>query len=273
MNPSHRGGFPEIERLTAGTRIAETRVAIDKRLKVFISYSRKDFVFAQRIVVALESRGLTPKIDTRELPKLEDWRRELLGLIRDADAVVFVISPNSISSPVCSWEVDQVRQLNKRLAPIVYEAVAADRIPDAVAKINYLSFDGSSDFETQADALAQALQTDLVWVKEHARLGELARRWNERRRGRGYVLRGQELLEAERWIALRPRNAPEPTALHREFIAHYFVEGPLAYSALNPWPVSHRVTPPARSSSFLSPTKPRAHGRGRFWSYRSAAVA
>jgi hypothetical protein len=41
---------------------------------------------AQRIVAALEARGLSPKIDTRDLPKLEDWRRELLGFIREADA-------------------------------------------------------------------------------------------------------------------------------------------------------------------------------------------
>src|SRR6516225_2189613 len=115
----------------------ETRAA-EKKLTVFISYSRKDLAFAQKIVAALEARGLAPRIDTRDLPKLEDWRRELLGFIRDADAVVFIVSPNSISSPVCSWEVEQVAILNKRLAPIVLERVSDDRIPEAIAKINYV---------------------------------------------------------------------------------------------------------------------------------------
>src|SRR5271165_572018 len=112
-----------------------------KRLRVFISYSRKDLTFAERIVEALEARGLAPKIDLRDLPKLEDWRRELLGFIREADAVVFIVSKNSISSPVCGWEVQQVAYLNKRLAPIVLERVPDDHIPEAVAKINYLFFD------------------------------------------------------------------------------------------------------------------------------------
>src|SRR5262245_25958733 len=60
-----------------GSWMPETR-ADEKKLKVFISYSRKDLAFAQKIVAALETRGLTPKIDTRDLPKLEDWRTELL---------------------------------------------------------------------------------------------------------------------------------------------------------------------------------------------------
>jgi TIR domain len=70
-------------------------------------------------VAALEARGIEPRIDMRDLPKLEDWQRELLGFIREADAVVFIVSPNSISSAVCVWEVEQVAKLNKRLAPIV----------------------------------------------------------------------------------------------------------------------------------------------------------
>jgi len=66
----------------------------------------------------------------------------LLGFIRETDAIVFIVSPNSISSPVCVWEVEQVAALNKRLAPIVLARVPDDRIPEAIAKINYLFFDG-----------------------------------------------------------------------------------------------------------------------------------
>src|SRR5580704_7733085 len=95
-----------------------TQAAEPKRLKVFISYSRKDVAFAQKIVAALEARGVAPKIDTRDLPKLEDWRRELLGFVREADAVVFIVSSHSTTSAVCAWEVEQVASLNKRLAPV-----------------------------------------------------------------------------------------------------------------------------------------------------------
>lgn len=189
-----------------------------KKLKVFISYSRKDLAFAERIVSALEARGLAPKIDLRDLPKLEDWRRELLGFIEEADAVVFIVSPNSVSSPVCEWEVQQVAALNKRLAPIVIETVPNDRIPEAAAKINYLFFDVPEEFEVRCDALAHALETDHTWLKDHTRLGDLARRWDQQQRKSSALLRGQDLEDAEYWIASRPRNAPEPTVLHRALI-------------------------------------------------------
>ncbi len=119
----------------------------NNKLKVFISYARKDCEFAKRLVAALEARGLAPKIDVRDLPKLEDWRRELLGFIQEADAVVFIISAKSVSSSVCEWEIQQVARLNKRLAPIVLERVPHDRIPGVVSKINYLFFDSIDDFE------------------------------------------------------------------------------------------------------------------------------
>jgi hypothetical protein len=68
------------------------------RLKVFISYSRRDMVFADRLVAALEARGFDVLIDRRNLPALEDWERELGGFIRQSDTVVFIVSRHSISS-------------------------------------------------------------------------------------------------------------------------------------------------------------------------------
>jgi formylglycine-generating enzyme required for sulfatase activity len=193
------------------------------KLKVFISYSRKDLDFAQRLVSALEARGLAPKIDTRDLPRLEDWRRELLGFIREADAVVFIVSPRSISSLVCEWETEHVAKLNKRLAPIVLERVSDDRLPNAISRINYIFFDAPNDFESQADELAKALRTNLPWLKEHTRLGELAREWFEAGNPGGphpvgLLLRSPALEEAERWLATQPPGAPPPAEITRAFI-------------------------------------------------------
>ena len=138
----------------------ESRAAEENKLKVFISYSRKDLAFAQLLVAALEARGLAPSIDTRDQPDLEDWRRELLDFIRNSDTVLFIVSPRSVGSSVCAWEVSQVAAFKKRLAPIVLERVDDDKIPQEIAKINYLFFDPPNDFEEQANRLAKALLTD-----------------------------------------------------------------------------------------------------------------
>lgn len=188
------------------------------KTKVFISYSRKDMAFATRLVAALEARGIEAKIDRRDLPLLEEWQRELLGFIQQADAVVLIVSPNAIGSKWIEWETQRILELNKRLAPVVLEPVPNDQIPDVVRRINFVSFDPPNDFEERANALVAALNTDIVWIKEHTRIGELARRWAERGRSAADVLRGKQVEEAERWIALSPANAPRPTGLHTEFI-------------------------------------------------------
>ena len=192
------------------------------RLRVFVSYARRDLNFAKRLVAALETRGIDVLIDERDLPLAVEFQQELLGFIRQADSIVFVVSPASISSSWCAWEVEQVGLLNKRLAPVVLETVPDDRVPASIRKINYVYFTGrwaeGAGFEQQSDALARALKTDVPWIKEHTRLGELARRWAEGGSGRGRLLWGDELKLAESWSSRQPLDAPPLTELHRKFI-------------------------------------------------------
>ena len=68
--------------------------------KVFISYSRKDAAFADRVWDALKERGFLAAIDHDEIFSLEKWWDRLKTLMLQADTVVFVVSPNSIASKV-----------------------------------------------------------------------------------------------------------------------------------------------------------------------------
>ena len=54
---------------------------------------------------------------------------------------------------------------------------------------------------------------------QHTEYGEAARRWAAGGRKSGLLLRSPVLEEAERWIASRPRGAPEPTAETQAFVA------------------------------------------------------
>jgi formylglycine-generating enzyme required for sulfatase activity len=191
----------------------------DQKLTVFVSYSRKDLAFADQLVAALETRGFEVLIDRRDLPELVDWERELLGLIRRADTVVFIVSPHSVTSKVVKWEVEQVRAHAKRLAPIVIADIGGIPVPDEIARINYLFFTDEVLFEERVDQLASALNTDITWLKEHTRLSEMVRRWKERSKPKELLVRGRELDEAEAWAARRPREAPSVTEPHREFLA------------------------------------------------------
>jgi WD40 repeat protein len=188
--------------------------------KVFISYSRRDLEFADRIDAALKERGFDTLIDRSEIYALEDWWKRIEALIAQADTIVFILSPDAVASDVCQSEVRFAASLNKRLAPIVWRRVEDSRVPAELARLNFIFFDEPDQFDPSLDRLAEALHTDIEWVRKHTEFGEQARRWvGVGRPGpRGLLLRPPALDEAERWIASRPHNAPIPTEAAQAFI-------------------------------------------------------
>jgi tetratricopeptide (TPR) repeat protein len=200
---------------------ADTAPAADVQLKakIFISYSRKDMAFADRLEAALKARGFEPLIDRTEIYAFEDWWKRLQALIMRADTVVFVLSPDSVASREALKEVEYAASLNKRFAPIVCRRVEDSATPEALRRLNFVFFDDPTQFEASADRLAEALQTDIGWIRQHTEFGEAARRWSAAGRPGGLLLRSPILEEAERWIASRPTNAPAPTEETQAFVA------------------------------------------------------
>ena len=187
-------------------------VASAPHARAFISYARSDLAFADRLVEALNRRGVATSIDRRDLPLAEKWQNELLGLIQKSDAVVFLVSKASIGSKWCQWEIDRVAELKKRLAPVVLERVDMDKLPSRLSEINFQFFDDPDAFESQVNRLVAALDTDISWVKEHTRVSERARSWvGVGRPPNSYLLDGAELVEVETWLTSRPSSAPEVT--------------------------------------------------------------
>src|ERR1700716_1834654 len=147
------------------------------KARVFISYSRKDMGFADRLEAALKARGFGPLIDRAEIFAFEEWWKSIEALIVRADTVVFVLSPDSASSEVAVKEVAFAASLNKRFAPIVCRRVDDKAVPEPLAKLNFVFFEDDARFEESADRLAQALDTDIAWIRQHTEIGEQARRW------------------------------------------------------------------------------------------------
>jgi formylglycine-generating enzyme required for sulfatase activity len=192
---------------------------VETKTRVFISYSRKDMAFADKLEAALTARGFEVLIDREEIYAFEDWWTRIEALIGGADTVVFVISPEAVKSDVAVKEVAHAASLNKRFAPTVCRRVENSAVPEALRRLNFIFFDDSSQFEASADKLAEALQTDIVWIRDHTKFGEAARGWTAAGRPNGLLLRTPTLEMAEYWIASRPRGAPEPTDDIRKFVA------------------------------------------------------
>jgi hypothetical protein len=200
-----------------GTDVA-AQAGAGSKLKVFISYSRKDQSIAGELVSGLELCGFDSYLDKEDIAPGEPWEERLGRLIRDADTVVFVLSPNSVASKHCTWEVDETIKLAKRIVPVVWRPVPDADVPAALRRLNYIFFSEGNSFSKSLGDLARALRVDLDWIREHTRLGELAANWDERRKPEGLLLRGSEIADAKAWLAKRPKDAPEITMAQQAFI-------------------------------------------------------
>ncbi|MGB6537562.1 MAG: SUMF1/EgtB/PvdO family nonheme iron enzyme [Xanthobacteraceae bacterium] len=192
---------------------------VETKTKVFVSYSRKDMAFADKLEAALKARGFEPLIDRTEIYAFEDWWKRIQALISRADTVAFVLSPDAVTSDVALKEVTHAASLNKRFAPIVCRRVDDVAVPEGLRRLNFIFFDDPEQFEASADRLAEALQTDIAWIRRHTEFGDTAHRWVEAGRPGGMLLRPPVLDQAEAWLAFRPGGAPSPTSETEAFIA------------------------------------------------------
>jgi|CXWL01.1.fsa_nt_gi WD40 repeat protein len=188
-------------------------------LRVFISYARRDAsAFAEELLCGLEVAGFEAFLDRHDIEAGVDWEARLGGLIESADTVVFVISPAAVASERCGWEVRRAEQLSKRVIPVVLVDVPEEQTPHGLKRLNYIFFTEGNSYSAKLGDLAKALRVDFDWIREHTRLGEMARRWQARDKNSVLLLRGGELDAARAWLAAWKAPAPEPTDLHRAFI-------------------------------------------------------
>jgi formylglycine-generating enzyme required for sulfatase activity len=191
-----------------------------ERLKVFISYSRRDSIdFAEEIVAGLELAGFAAFLDRHDIAAGEDWAARLGSLIRQADTVVFVVSPEAVKSERCTWEVNKALAETKRLLPVIFKPVSDADIPQELQRRQFVRFDTGLGINRPLAQLAEALRQDLDWIREHTRLGELAGRWESRGHPDWLLLRGDDLVSAQSWADRRKPDAPAITDAVRAFIA------------------------------------------------------
>jgi TPR repeat protein len=207
------------------------------KLRVFISYSRDDLYFADQLGDALNACGFECVIDRHGISGGEDWKRRLGNLISEADTVVFVLSPTSARSEICDWEVEEATRLGKRILPIICRPLEGASPPPRLRERNYIFFYDDpkaapdSGFGTGLAKLVAALNTDFEWLREHTRYLQRATEWDRGGRPANRLLLGGDIAQARAWAAHRPKNAPEPIALHLDFIRASEVEAESQLSA------------------------------------------
>lgn len=223
---------------------------------VFISYSRQNIAFAEALFDALSKRQISAWVDWKNIPRSAGWWSSIKRGIDEASTFIFIMSEASLASAVCTLELAHAARSGKRIIPVVIEPpdydasfgkIAAIQVDDVlkqmldgqdllvlarenrtvIGHINWIFFgqshqgDDDRPFDESLDELIETVKTDLEHNYKHARLLVRAREWEQGGRANDLLLIGQEVVDAEAWLAEADARAKEPTPneLQRDYLA------------------------------------------------------
>jgi len=107
--------------------------------QVFISYSRKDLTFIERLAADLKDSGFEVWYDLSKLEGGARWNRVIEQAIEDSQYVVVVLSPDSVASEWVDDEVGYAKRLKKKVIPLHYLQC---KIGLVYGNLNYIDVQG-----------------------------------------------------------------------------------------------------------------------------------
>jgi WD40 repeat protein len=187
--------------------------------KLFVSYSRRDSTTARNLIEAFKSIEQEVWVDWEAIPPAVDWLEQIFRGIEEADAFIFMISPDSIVSDVCKVEVGRAVLNNKRIIPIVLRDVNPKDTIEDIRRLNWTFIRETDDFEEGLAKIKTAIELDLDWLEEHRRLQIRALEWH-RKKDTSLLLRGRDLRNARHMVQTYTSKDPTPTELQQKYIDH-----------------------------------------------------
>ncbi|NJD08134.1 MAG: toll/interleukin-1 receptor domain-containing protein [Methylococcaceae bacterium] len=102
--------------------------AVATEQRVFISYSRKDYYFAESLAFHLMTAGFSAWLDVKDLVPGTEWRQEIDRAIDEASCFIVVVSPDSLQSETVRCELQRAKSQGKRMIAVLFRrrSVPAD---------------------------------------------------------------------------------------------------------------------------------------------------
>jgi len=107
---------------------------------VFISYSRKDYYFAESLVFHLASASVPVWLDAKDLEPGADWQEQLETALDNASCVLVVISGDSAVRPAVHMEWERALAKGKRIIVVMFRKT---KIPAELASCELVDFRSS----------------------------------------------------------------------------------------------------------------------------------
>ncbi len=107
---------------------------------VFISYSRRDYYFAESLALHLLKDGIPAWLDVKDLNPGVFWERDLFTALDKACCVVIIASADSMRSPNVRQEMERAITQKKR---IIIARFRGAKLPDELCQCEVVDFRGA----------------------------------------------------------------------------------------------------------------------------------
>lgn len=190
--------------------------------QVFLSYAQEDIETMYKVRRSLWLQGITVWTNTTDIQTGEGFREAIERGIEQADNLVYLLSPNSINSTYCQYEIDYAIALHKRIIPILVTSTPIEKQPLKLRDMQYIDLtdnEQEEDYLLDESQLLKILNTEEGYHQNHKILLTQAIKWERQHHNPSILLRGYNLQQAETWLKTAyQRITYQPTTLQIEFI-------------------------------------------------------
>ncbi len=189
---------------------------------VFLAHAEEDHDISEQVRHSLMRESFTVWTNKRDIQTGEAFQAAINRGVEEADNVVCLLSPHSLQSAYCLQEIDYALSLNKRLIPLLLQAVDPDQMPPELRSLQYIDLTDNileTDYQQDESQLLKALCQDAAYHENYKLLLAKALKWERQHRNPCLLLRGYNLRHSEAWIKVaQTREQYQPIPLIEEFI-------------------------------------------------------
>ncbi|MBD0345521.1 MAG: toll/interleukin-1 receptor domain-containing protein, partial [Coleofasciculus sp. Co-bin14] len=198
--------------------------------QVFISYADADRATMEKIRSSLRRESITVWTNKTDIQTGEASEEAIKRGIEQADNVVYLLSPDSVSSDDCQRELEYALSLSKRIIPVRVRETEVMLVPGELRYSHYIDLSDNvreEDYLLDESELLKILHEDAPYYNEHKVLLTKALKWQRQHCNPSILLRGYNLRSAETWLKVaKLRTQHPPTPLQEEFISESLRQPP-----------------------------------------------
>ncbi|MEB3210949.1 MAG: TIR domain-containing protein, partial [Leptolyngbyaceae bacterium] len=199
--------------------------------KVFLAYAQPDVEIMRLVRQSLQRQGFTVWSSQTDISTGEAFQLAVKRGIEEADNVIYLLSPDSLTSKYCQFELKYALTLKKRIIPILVRPVSLDDSNPALKALQYIDLTdnaNTADYASDESELIKTLNQDAAYYAQHKGLLVKALKWKRQQQNPSVLLRGYDLRHAETWLKTAQRRSLHPaTDIHREYIEASLAHPPL----------------------------------------------